>query len=125
MQEIQENGKEMEDIIKGFHTNWDLHPYLTMLIRKDRTIMAVNRVGESLGIPVGVKCFQLTKKERICPGCQADKALKENRGIQVGSYQAHLKQFIETFWVPLDGVEDVYLHYGNDISQWVKDELKT
>ena len=124
MQTGNENVKEMEGIIKAFHTNWDIHPYPTMLIRKDRTILAVNKAGGSLGIPVGVRCFQLAKNDKICPGCQADRALKENKGIQVASYQAPMKQFIETFWVPLDGVEGVYLHYGNDISQWVKDELK-
>lgn len=113
----------METIISAFHMNWKLHPYPAMLIKADRTILAVNEVGEQLGIPTGMKCFQLTQKDKVCSNCQANLALKEKRGIQAGSYQAIFKKFMQTFWVPLDGVDGVFLHYNNDISQWVKDEL--
>ena len=44
-------------------------------------------------------------------------------GIQVGSYTEAQKQFTEFFWVPLDGVDGIYLHYGNNITQWVKEDL--
>ncbi len=114
---------EIESIINAFHQNWNLHPYPVMLIKADRTILAVNVPGRKLGILVGIKCFQLTGKDKVCPYCQANTAMKEKKGIQVASYQAALKQFVETFWVPLDGEETIYLHYGNDITKWVKEDL--
>lgn len=74
MQAVEENGKVMEGITNAFHSNWNLHPYPDMLIRKDRTILAVNRAGESLDIPADVKSFKLANNDRICPGCQADES---------------------------------------------------
>ena len=103
--------------------NWNIHPFPVLLIQKDRTILAVNKAGQDLGVPTGMKCFQLAKNDTICPNCQANTALKEKKGIQVGSYTEARKQFTETFWVPLDGVDGIYLHYGNDITRWVKEEL--
>ena len=123
MTQIQEKNTDIEAIIKAFHLNWNLHPYPVLLIKADRTILAVNESAQKLGVPAGMKCFQLAKNEKICPYCQGNLAMKENRGIQVGSYQAARKQFTETFWVPLDGVKGIFLHYGNDITQWVKEEL--
>ncbi|MBU4318747.1 MAG: hypothetical protein KKF30_15930 [Proteobacteria bacterium] len=118
-----DKNSDKESIIQAFHQNWNLHPFPVLLLQADRTILAVNEPGRKLGVPVGKKCFQLTGKDKVCPYCQANTAMKEKRGIQVGSYQEARKQFVETFWVPLEGEEKIFLHYGNDITQWVKEEL--
>lgn len=118
-----ENNCEKDNIIQAFHQNWNLHPFPVLLIQADRTILAVNEPGKKLGIPVGSKCFQLAGKDKVCPFCQANMAMKEKKGIQVGSYQEARKQFVETFWVPLEGNESIYLHYGNNITQWVREDL--
>lgn len=118
-----EKNTDKNEIIKAFFQNWNLHPFPVLLIKADREILAVNEPGRKLGIPVGKRCFELTGKDKICSVCQANKAMREKKGIQVGSYQAALKQFVETYWVPLEGEEEIYLHYGNDITKWVKEDL--
>ncbi|MBN1665360.1 MAG: hypothetical protein JW943_17325 [Deltaproteobacteria bacterium] len=123
MTNASEENSAFESTIDAFHMNWNIHPFPVLLIKKDRTILGVNTAGQKLGIPAGMKCFRLAKNEKICPFCQGNTALKENRGIQVGGYNPATKKFTETFWVPLDGIEDVYLHYGNDITQWVRENL--
>ena len=112
-----------KEVIGAFFQNWNLHPFPVLLIRADRVILAVNEPGRRLGIPAGKKCFELAGKDKICSFCQANKAMHEKKGIQVGSYQEVRKQFVETYWVPLDGEDEIYLHYGNDITKWVKEDI--
>ena len=123
MSSLSEKNSTKEDLMSAFNQNWNHHPFPVLLIRADRTILAVNEPGRKLGVPTGKRCFELTGKDKVCEYCQANKALREKMGIQVGSYQEARKKFVETFWVPLEGEEEVYLHYSNDITKWVKEEL--
>ncbi len=118
-----EKNSEKKEIFNAFSQNWNLHPFPVLLIRADRVILAVNEPGRKLGVPIGKKCFELSGKDKICSDCQANKALSEKKGIQVGSYQETRKKFVETFWVPLEDEKEIYLHYSNDITKWVKEDL--
>jgi hypothetical protein len=63
-----------EELIRSFHCQWDSFPGLVRLIRRDRTVLAVNRAGEEGGARCGLRCCdQGVPGQHI--GCMADRAL--------------------------------------------------
>lgn len=111
------------DILSAFNSMWGLHPSPVMLIKANREIVAVNAAGQELGIPAGIKCFQLADRNKICEGCQGNDALKEQVGKRVASWQAKLNMFADTYWVPVQGEPGLFIHFGNNITPYVKEEL--
>ena len=112
-----------QEILDAFHLMWDLHPSPVMLVRANREIVAVNTTGKELGIPAGAKCFSLAGRESVCKHCQANAALAEGKARRAGSYAESLGGFVDGYWTPLAGVPGLYLHYGNNISEYVRPEL--
>jgi len=121
----------------------DSLPHTAMLIRKDRTIIAANKMAEEAGAIVGGNCWQefgkcqfiseehkiyIDKHNKIpdghtqCYFCNADEALKSRSrvNIEVNAWD----RIWDTYWVPLD--EETYLHYAIDITDRKKadDELQ-
>lgn len=111
------------DILKAFDTMWGLHPSPVLLVKTNREIVAVNEEGKKLGIPVGIKCFQLTGKDKVCERCLAGEALKDRMGKRAGSWQEKLNMFTDSYWIPVRGETELYVHFGNDITQYVREEL--
>lgn len=111
------------DILSAFDAMWGGYPAPVMLIRANREIVATNAAGQELGIPTGTKCFQLTGREKICEGCLGNEALKEGVAKRVASWQEKLTMFADTYWIPVQGEEGLYIHFGNNITPYVKDEL--
>jgi hypothetical protein len=118
-----ENGVSRE-VLAVFDAMWGLHPSPVMLIKANRDIVAVNERMKKLGVSPGIKCFQLTGKDRICKGCRGNEALKEGKGKREGAWQAQLNMFADTYWSPVKGRKDLYVHFGNDITPFVKEELR-
>lgn len=114
-----------KSVMEAFDTMWGLYPEPVMLIHACRDILAVNQRAKELGIPVGIKCHSLCPSEHVCPGCLANKMLKSGQATRIGSVRTQTGKFIDGYWIPVKGTKDVYVHFGNDITEFVKPELLT
>jgi hypothetical protein len=111
-----------EEIRSNFHLFWDNFPQPVMLVHKDRTIIEVNKPGQEIGYPVGTRCVDLGEKKHHGV-CRANKALSEQVGVHEVAYYDHLGQVIDGYWVPLAGADDLFVHFGIDISEYAADRL--
>ena len=94
-----------EEVINAFHMMWDTFPEHARLIHKDRTVLAVNKAAEKLGMTIGTPCYAFAPN-RSHSICLANQALKEN----VGKYRVAAVAPRMAFWIPVAGVPDVYVH---------------
>ena len=93
-----------EKIIEMFRLMWDNVPGLVRLIRKDRTVVAVNRTAMLLGYPTGVRCIDVPPLEGH-RGCRAGEALAE----QVAKLDSPRSGQVR-FWIPL--TDELYVHFS-------------
>ncbi len=92
-------------VIESFHLMWDNFPERARLIRKDRTVLAVNKFAASIGMEPGVRCIDAGPREAHA-GCLANKALQQGCGMYLcGGARV-------PFWVPVEGAEDLYVHFS-------------
>lgn len=111
-----------DEIRRNFHLFWDNHPAAVILIHKDRTIMEINKVAAERGYPVGVRCISMGEtKHHAC--CKLNTAVREKSAVRDVDYIDFLGQVVDTYWIPLAGVEDLYIHFANDITEWAKDSM--
>jgi len=110
------------ELSKNFHLFWDNYPFPVMLVRKDRTIVALNKVATALGCVPGTRCVDIGKKEDHC-GCLANQALKEQEAKRVVAYQASYNMVLDSYWIPLAGVDDLYLHFSADITEYAAERM--
>jgi hypothetical protein len=98
-----------KEVIDAFHLTWGNFPESVLLIRKDRTIIAVNKAGKKIGREVNSKCFGLTSTESH-QGCKANEAL----ATQEFTYRKTKGDNgdIIDFWIPVDGKEDCFIHFS-------------
>jgi hypothetical protein len=81
----------------------------------------VNRKAEELGVPTEGKCYSLYPSDKPCPGCLANKMLRYGEAVRkIGPSRG---RFLDGYWIPVKGNADIYVHFGNDISEYVKPEL--
>jgi hypothetical protein len=106
-----------DEIRSNFHRFWDNFPFPVMLVHKDRTIIEANEAGAKLGCPVGTRCVDIGEKSYHA-GCRANVALREQAGVREVGYHEHMGQVIDSYWVPLAGSDDLYVHFGIDITQY-------
>lgn len=111
------------EVISAFNMMWGLHPGPVMLVHVSRKIMAVNEAANKLGIAAGIFCYSLSGNSKVCPVCFANKALKQGQGIRNSAYVPAKKAFMDAFWIPIAGEQDLYIHFGNNISEYVRPEL--
>ena len=112
-----EKTKISEELSRNFHLFWDNFPFPVMLIRKDRTIVDLNKAGKAMGCVSGTRCVDMGKKEDHC-GCLANQALQEQTAKRVVAYQDSYGMVLDSYWVPLAGEEDLYLHFSIDITEY-------
>ena len=111
-----------DDIRRNFHLFWDNFPFPVMLVYKDRTIIEANRAGQAVGCPVGTRCVDMGEK-KFHAGCRANTALREQTGIREVGYIEHLGAVLDSYWIPLAGAEDLYVHFGIDITEFAAERL--
>jgi len=101
-----------QSILNTFQTMWGPFPEPVLLVRKDRTILAVNDLARSLGTTTGVKCFSLNPEAQTsaCRQCKANLALREQRTVCTDEVQNGHR--IIGYWMPLKEEKDVYVHFG-------------
>jgi hypothetical protein len=101
-----------QNILDAFQTMWGPFPEPVMLIQKDRTILAVNDLARTVGVPPGIKCFKLNQEEGMtnCKRCKANLALREERTVCTEETQNGKR--VIGYWMPLKEQKDVYVHFG-------------
>jgi hypothetical protein len=109
-------------ILDAFQTMWGPFPEPVMLIHKSRTILAVNQLGENLGITAGIKCHSLNPEvnpgEDHCSRCNANLALKTGETVCTEDETAGHR--IIGYWMPLKEAVDVYVHFGIGTAEMIK-----
>ena len=111
-----------EELSRNFHALWDNFPFPVMLTRKDRTVLDRNRAAEARGFAPGTRCSDLGEKGDHA-GCLANAALREQVGKRVVGYVAPLGKVLDTYWIPVVGHDDLYLHFSTDITEYAADRL--
>ena len=125
MQDVSNNADSIikPEIIKAFYLTWDAFPFVVMLLKKSRTIVAVNKLARDLGITPGMKCYELTGIKESHKECLANAALEEGVTKRTVAYNDLFRQVLDTYWVPVQGEKDLYIHFNIDISEYAKPEL--
>lgn len=119
----KENTPVKNETLNAFNAMWGLHPSPVLLIRTNREIVAINETGRNLGIPEGIKCFQLAGNSSICDRCKGTAAVKENKGKRAAAWQAKRNMFVDTYWIPVQDETGLFVHFGNDITEYVREEF--
>lgn len=112
----------------------DAFPYPSMLISKDRIVLAANRAAKEAGAEEGKTCWQsfgriafLSDEDKQrqeenaerpidgaqCSFCRKDQAFEEMRPINSPGIKAWDKIW-DTYWIPLN--KDAYFHYTIDVT---------
>ena len=106
-----------DDLRSHFHLFWDNFPFPVMLTHEDRTILDRNNAAETVGYGVNIKCSDLGPKEAH-NGCRANKALSDQKAERVVGYVESANAVLDSYWVPLAGQEEIYLHFSIDITSY-------
>jgi PAS domain S-box-containing protein len=120
----------------------DSLPHPAMIIRKDRMILAANRIAKQLGAKVGGYCWQsfgqsefigeqdkqyIKKHKEVpaggtcCSFCMADEALEKQTHTNNPEIKAWEKIW-DTHWTALD--EETYLRYSIDVTHISREDEK-
>lgn len=106
-----------DEIRRNFHLFWDNYPAAVILAYKDHTIVDVNKIAQERGYPVGVQCISMGEKKHHA-GCKLHIALEKKTAIRDMAYIDFLGQGADTYWIPLAGAEDYYVHFSYDITEY-------
>ncbi|MBU4011388.1 MAG: hypothetical protein KJ882_11560 [Proteobacteria bacterium] len=111
------------EILNAFNVMWGNFPFVVMLLKENRTIVAINKKAKEMGIQPGLKCHQLSGSTGVHKVCMANEALKEQVSKRVVAYSPQQKQVLDSYWVPVVGENDLYVHFATDITDYAKPEL--
>ena len=111
-----------DELRSHFRLFWDNFPFPVMLTHKDRTILDRNKAAEAAGYGINIKCSDLGPKEAH-KGCRANMALNEQKAERVVGYVEMAEAVLDSYWVPLAGKEDLYLHFSIDITPYAAASL--
>jgi len=111
------------EILKAFHMMWDMFPTPVFLLRKDQTILDFNQTANDRGVPLGGKCYQLSGDDCIHKQCLGNSALEEGVGKRSVGYYAPSKRFVDSYWLPIRGEKDLFVHFAIDITKYANTEL--
>lgn len=109
-----------QEIIKNFHIFWNNFPAPVLLLHKDRTIIAGNKAADLTGAIPGTRCCDQGPKEAH-KKCLANIALKENKAQRLVDYSEMMGMVIDSYWIPVDGEPDLYVHFGIDITPYASE----
>ena len=93
-----------QDAVAMFQATWEHFPSRARLIRRDRTVLAVNAVARAEGLTAGVRCIDQPPIEGH-RDCLANQALKQRRGLFRFADDGTVM-----FWAPLEGFDGLYVH---------------
>lgn len=111
-----------EEIRRNFHLFWDNFPAAVMLVYKDRTILDRNKAAQEVEAMACAKCSDIGDKSQHTR-CLAGIALREQTAQRRVELYEPYGLVLDSYWIPLAGQEDVYLHFGIDISEYAAERL--
>lgn len=56
-------------------------------------------------------------------GCKLHIALSEKTAVRDVAYYEFLGQVADSYWIPLAGAEDFFVHFATDITEYAADRL--
>ena len=110
-----EKNQQLEEHARHFLLQWEHFPYPALMIRRDRTILAANPAAERAGINASIRCCDVGNKQSHS-NCLADCALTETAAKRLVGYSKEFGAFLDSYWMPVVGLEDVFIHFSIDIS---------
>ena len=111
-----------DEILRNFHLFYNNFPFPVILVHKDRTILGMNRKATEDGYQTGVRCVDMATKE-YHKGCLANKALSEQTATRLVAYFDLTGTVLDCYWIPLAGSDELFVHYGADITEWASERL--
>lgn len=103
--------------IEAFHCMWDNYPEPVRLIDRSFTIIAGNkRYMERSARFIGTRCCDAGAPE-LHRGCQAMAALSSGE-TKITSTEMNGVHW-DSYWVPVEGCPDLYVHFTNGINEYV------
>jgi signal transduction histidine kinase/DNA-binding NarL/FixJ family response regulator len=109
----------------------DSLPYPAMMIRKDRLVLAANRIAHELNVRVGGYCRQSFRfdslsekqqiKERECSFCRKNEMFQLKKSINTPEITVNGRIY-DIWWIPID--HEIFLHYAIDITDRKMAEYK-
>jgi hypothetical protein len=104
---------EIDDrLLESFHLMWDHFPECVQLAHKSFLVMAVNPAASIIGREVGMICAK-HGPPAAHKGCTAQKTVREHKTTWKATPACEAgKLGTVTFWLPIDGYPDFYLHFG-------------
>lgn len=110
-----DRNEKIEEHIRNFLLQWEYFPFPALMIRRDRTVLAANPVAEKVGLTASIRCCDSGSKESH-RDCLADCALSERSGKRLLGYSKEYGAFLDSYWLPVADLKDVYIHFSIDIS---------
>lgn len=110
------------ELVAAFEAMWGKYPEPVRLIDRKFNIVAVNEAYKTLGGNAGVKCSAYGTPE-LHRGCKAMEALKTNETQVIVSEKNDVKW--TTFWIPVSGHSDYFIHYTDGMNNYLKTLNKT
>lgn len=111
-----------EAAIKSFEQMWGNYPELVLLLNKKHVVVAVNKAGKEHGIIPGINCFTLNNTDKMCKGCKAPMMRKERKAQRHVTYSDKIG-VVDGYWIPVEESDGLYVHFGNNITEWANSEL--
>ena len=105
-----------EEIVRAFHMMWDNYPEMVRLIDRRFNVIAGNPLYLKMGGQEGIKCN--TGDPSFHRGCQAMAALKAGETRTTKAEVGGITW--ESFWIPVAGEEDYYIHFTNGLNESIK-----
>jgi len=110
------------DVLRAFHLMWGVFPSSALLVRRNRTIVACNQAALDKGMANGMKCFQRSS-DKVHDFCRANVALDDGVAARSVGYRAASKKVNDSYWLPVAGEKDLFVHVTIDITEYAKPEL--
>lgn len=107
--------------IQAFQQMWGNYPEVALLLDRKHVIIAVNSVARGLGIEPGINCFTFNQTDRMCKGCMAPLMRKTGKAQRQVAHNDG-RGIMDSYWIPVDGSDSLYVHFGNNISKWADPE---
>jgi len=98
-----------DKVIEAFYLMWGNFPEAVQLTHKSREIIALNAECERFGRVKGMICSSHGAPEAH-QGCLANQALKTQQPVV--KKQIFGDAEITTYWLPVDGYPDLFIHFG-------------
>lgn len=110
-----EKDQRLDEHLRHFLLQWEHFPFPALMVRQDRTVLAANPAAERAGINASIRCCDVGGKTSHA-NCLADCALSENAAKRLIGYSKDFGAFLDSYWMPVADLKDVYIHFSIDIS---------